>query len=267
MIPAMNFLKYRKKPTIRNHIDMFYPISIKTIFPAIITVLIVLNPSSGLSLGYDVKKDFEFYEQRYGINKGLLEKKLLELGAIVKEKELKGKSIPCSGQIFLESVWLYNYTANLEEIEKHLEYLEISLSFRQSQDYANEQSEETGSWGQCYREWFMRTNDSVDYVEDIFDAGKRPAYALRFLDRINSPTSLLLYLNSLLVSDIMATGINNRKQLNDSSSALYKFWTGLIFIMQATSEPHFQNFNISLHCNSLSTNIRNHNSSHNNDQS
>jgi hypothetical protein len=125
----------------------------------------------------------------------------------------------CSTQILGEARDLMNYTNNAAAVRARLDDLRASLQ-QPNQDYAYEQSAEDGTWGGCYKAWYLRLDASVDPMKELVEAGRRPAHPLRFFEPVNTPGKMRHYLESLLISDVKATGIDNRKELNYAITSL-----------------------------------------------
>jgi hypothetical protein len=79
-----------------------------------------------------------------------------------------------------------------------------------------------GSWGRCYTEWFFKLDASYEQLTALARTGQVPTIPTRFLDRINSPAALLAHLEILLVSDLAATGVDRRRELNETVSDLLR---------------------------------------------
>ena len=125
----------------------------------------------------------------------------------------------CSTQILGEARDLMNYTNNAAAVRARLDDLRATLD-HPNQDYAYEQSAEDGSWGGCYKAWYLRLDASVDPMKELVEAGRRPSHPLRFFAPVNTPEKMRGYLDSLLISDVRATGIDNRKELNYAITSL-----------------------------------------------
>lgn len=125
----------------------------------------------------------------------------------------------CSTQILGEARDLMNYTNNAAAVRARLDDLRASLD-QPNQDYAYEQSAEDGTWGGCYKAWYLRLDASVDPMKELVEAGKRPIYPLRFFEPVSTPEKLRHYLESLLISDVKATGVDNRKEFNYAITSL-----------------------------------------------
>lgn len=125
----------------------------------------------------------------------------------------------CSTQILGEARDLMNYTNNAAAVRARLDDLRASL-LQPNQDYAYEQASEDGTWGGCYNAWYLRLDASVDPMKELVEAGRRPAHPLRFFEPVNTPEKMRHYLESLLISDVKATGVDNRKELNYAITSL-----------------------------------------------
>ena len=143
---------------------------------------------------------------------------LIRFGKQIRQRDLDGNEAFCSKQILREAHWLVNYTPYADRIERRLNDLRDSLE-QVDQTFASKQTPEDGSWGACYEEWYLRLSASVDPLKEVNLRGRRPQYALRFLERIDTPEELAAILEGMLVSSV-AEGLNHRKELNLVSSAL-----------------------------------------------
>jgi hypothetical protein len=132
----------------------------------------------------------------------------------------------CSAQILNETDWILDSTSDFARADKNLWLLDLSLG-AVDQDFALQQLETDGSWGVCYDEWFKKLDPMISALNRFSEANIPPKYAyLAFLKQISKPELLMGYLDSILISDIAATGINFRDELNASTSlvaeVLYK---------------------------------------------
>lgn len=184
-------------------------------FIILLLFIAVLAPSYGYSVGEESTAHDSNHEK-------LLNKYRSELDTIqgiINKSESSGHQLYCSRQIFIETQWLLNYALDIEKGKNRIDDLKKNLKLK-DQRFASEQDSTDGSWGKCYKEWFFKLDASVDPIMDLAEEGKDPKYSTKFLDRINSPKKLLTYLNSILVSDIRATGRDNRKELNYAATGL-----------------------------------------------
>lgn len=137
----------------------------------------------------------------------------------VMEMHRTGREPICSTQILGEARDLMNYTNNAAAVRARLDDLRASLD-QPNQDDAYHQSPEDGTWGGCYKAWYLRLDASVDPMKELVEAGRRPAHPLRFFDPVNTPEKMRRYLESLLISDVKTTGVDNRKELNYAITSL-----------------------------------------------
>ena len=80
--------------------------------------------------------------------------------------------------------------------------------------------DEHGSFGAGTEVWFLKLDASVDRMLAADCAGDdQPP---RFLDRVNDPGGLELYLDSLIVSRLAEDGIDHRKELNFATADLVR---------------------------------------------
>src|SRR3546814_17524755 len=90
------------------------------------------------------------------------------------------------------------------------------------QGFAREQSAQDGSWGPCYEEWFLKLDAAITALNDLADRGESPPYPLSFLSRIRDPQYLRNYLDDLLISDVVRTGIDQRDELAAVTAELHQ---------------------------------------------
>jgi hypothetical protein len=72
----------------------------------------------------------------------------------------------------------------------------------------------------------LKLDSTIEEVEDRAERGEKLKYPLKLLDRINSPEKLKAYLDSLLISDVAKTGIDNRFELNIAITSIERFIVG-----------------------------------------
>jgi hypothetical protein len=150
---------------------------------------------------------------------GRFRDEILDLRRQVMDMHRTGHEPICSTQILGEARDLMNYTNNAAAVRARLDDLRATLR-QPNQDYAYEQSADDGSWGGCYKAWYLRLDASIDPLKELVEAGRRPQHPLRFFAPVNTPDKLRDYLESLLISDVKATGIDNRKELNYAITSL-----------------------------------------------
>lgn len=152
----------------------------------------------------------------------LFEPELQPLLDTIVKRQLKGKNVAYSMQIFREIRWWLNFTSDTNTTRARIAHLKKSLEGGRSQRFAEEQLPD-GSWGPGYTVWFMRLYGTV---EGALSIGKKPKYPLSFLDRINSPEKLTNYLHSVVVSDFLKTGVLNRMEADEAASILGRLILG-----------------------------------------
>jgi len=176
--------------------------------------------------GYDPTEDFIAFDREYRAKHARYAQELRKLQLELARQSAKGRATPCSRQIFLEARWLVFYSAHWDRIEKRLADLRAMLQQPRDPPDAREQVPEDGSFDHCSGAWFLKLDSTIEEVEDLQERGTAPMYALKILDRINSPEKLRGYLDSLLISDVRKTGIDSRFELNIAITAIERFIVG-----------------------------------------
>jgi hypothetical protein len=175
--------------------------------------------------GYDTAPDFIEYEPRYRELRRKYSAELEELQLELARQARAGRAAPCSRQIFLEARWLTYYSAHFDRIQRRLDDLREMLGRPADPDDSREQVASDGSYDHCSDDWFLKLDATVEELEDRASRGEKPKHPLRLLDRISNPDKLRQYLDSLLISDIRKTGIDNRYELNIGISAIIRLVT------------------------------------------
>lgn len=134
------------------------------------------------------------------------------------EAEAAGRDMSCPRQALTEVRWRLNATGDVGAARAVLARLE-ELAGQPNPPSARRQAED-GSYGACVGPWFFRVDFSSAYLLDPRGwRGERPP---RFLDQINNPEALALYLERILVSNIIVEGVDHRKELNEATSTLVR---------------------------------------------
>jgi hypothetical protein len=175
--------------------------------------------------GYDTGPDFIEYDPGYRELRRKYSAELGELQLELARQTRAGRATPCSRQIFLEARWLTYYSAHFDRIRRRLDDLRAMLSQPADPEDAREQFAADGSYDHCSDDWFLKLDATVEELEDRASRGEKPKHPLRLLDRINTPDKLRQHLDSLLISDIRKTGIDNRYELNIGISAIIRLVT------------------------------------------
>ncbi|MHA3774906.1 hypothetical protein ACXR0O_25585 [Verrucomicrobiota bacterium sgz303538] len=173
--------------------------------------------------GYDPTPDFDAFDPEYRQKHHRYVEELEALQRELAQQGSQGRATPCSRQIFLEARWLTFYSAHWDRIERRLHDLREMLKQPADPSDAREQVEADGSYDHCSEAWFLKLDSTIEEVED---RGERGRFPLKILDRINSPEKLTAYLDSLLISDVRKTGIDNRFELNIAITAIERFIVG-----------------------------------------
>jgi hypothetical protein len=176
--------------------------------------------------GYDTGPEFVEYEPRYWELRRKFSADLEELQLELAKQTRAGRATPCSRQIFLEVRWLTHYSAHFDRIERRMNDLRGMLARPADPEDAREQVAADGSYDHCSEAWFLKLDATVEELEDRAARGESPQYPLRLLDRIGTPEKLRDYLDSLLISEIRKTGVDNRYELNIGISAIIRLVTG-----------------------------------------
>ncbi|MFO1090335.1 MAG: hypothetical protein U1E46_12240 [Hyphomicrobiales bacterium] len=146
---------------------------------------------------------------------------------LARVESLARDDVACSRQIYLEAKWYATYTADWPAVAQRL------FAFRQSlgdphQSYADEQQPD-GTWGACFTVPFQKLEATVEGLEAMEAQNAPLDHPLPIPDVFRSTTNLRTYLESLVVSDIPKTGVDQRAQLNSVITSLgrptfKKYW-------------------------------------------
>jgi hypothetical protein len=133
-------------------------------------------------------------------------------------EEARGCDTSCLRLVLRELRWRLEYTADPSGIRAALERLR-NLAAPNTTARAAPQVRD-GGYAACTDVWFLKVDSWVDHLlaSDFDDRSEPP----RFLDRINDPTRLQDYLDSLLVSRLVEDGIDRRKELNFATANLVR---------------------------------------------
>jgi hypothetical protein len=179
---------------------------------AILLCMLSLCASAGATEDFNdlIQRQFEIYDPDYQRHHEHYGERLETISRTIAAAAANGRTLECSQQMFLEAKWLYGYTANWDRLEDKLKRIEQSLDDYE-QSFATGQSPVDGMWGICYEEWFMRLGATINGLESLAARNEYPRYDIRLA--ADSPGKLLTRLQSLLISDIAHTGVDNRGEL------------------------------------------------------
>jgi hypothetical protein len=146
---------------------------------------------------------------------------IAEADAVLLAAERQGRGDGCARQTLVELRWRVNSTVDVAAARDNLERLEAALrelASPQGHDSNILPQDTEGSYGACDREWFWKLDDSSDALLD--NSGWHGAIPPRLLERVNTPASLIAYLDSIVTSDPAREGVDRRKELNMATSVL-----------------------------------------------
>src|SRR5215472_11158605 len=150
--------------------------------------------------------------------RGAIQDEIQEIAAKLDREESVGGDMSRSRQILRELRWRLEYTAHTPAAHQALDRLRATTAL--PFPGATHVPDADGSYESSTNAWFLRLDASVDHMlaPDFDDRGRPP----RFLDRINDPARLQIYLESLLVSRPTEDGIDRRKELNFATANLVR---------------------------------------------
>ena len=137
----------------------------------------------------------------------------------VERREQRGEKAVCAHQILNEVEWLIAYTTDFPRIAARLDAAREALA---APDPGDAPDAADGALGQCATEWFFKLDFSYDHFAEAGTSGRPAEVAPHFLDRINSPEALSAHLLGLQISDIAATGIDHRRELNETTADIMR---------------------------------------------
>ena len=177
-------------------------------------------PLADLEAGRRLERDFIAYQPHYKEMRSARVSLTRSLAAQVFAQEAAGKNTACSHQILFELETLLVSSADFAFIDQRLHDLQISLDNPAQQRQALERDPQDGSWGACYRAWFLKVYASYDQLEKNAVDSDRKIPLPRFLEQLSTPALLTSYLRSIAVSDVPATGIDHEREFNEMLSTL-----------------------------------------------
>ena len=172
--------------------------------------------------GYNPRPDFLAFDPHYREVHDRFSKELDALQADMIRQQRAGRKTFCTRQIFLECRWLVYYTDDQPRTRQRLDELCKVLALK-SDPHDREQDPSDGSFAPCCNAWWLRMDMTCDELITMSFRWQEPKYPVRLLDKINSPQKLRAYLDSVLISDIRKTGMNNAMELNMGAADLQRF--------------------------------------------
>ncbi len=187
-------------------------------------MLVAQAPTSDTEARANQKREFVAYlmhmtpqdRERYSQQRA----RIPALKSRMTARERAGNHSLCSHEILAEMSWLVGSVPDLNRIEKRLDDLERVLDHPEEEAKAEQQDPSDGGWGSCHDEWFFKVNATFDHLINSANATEKLRYKLQLFDRVNSPEKLQEYFTGLAVTDLPRTGVDHRKELNESLSNL-----------------------------------------------
>lgn len=161
------------------------------------------------------KQDFLKYDPNYAQE---LAERIARFTPLLKQviaREMAGQNTELSHQILIEVIWRISATADFMQMDNRLDALEDALNHPEREPSAEDEDPQDGSWGLGCTQWFMKLRASWPRL-------KQAKFETHFIDRINSPEKLKAYFDSISISDIARTGIDNDEEFNESLSDLMR---------------------------------------------
>ena len=187
--------------------------------PAGVSFAVLPDPKEGTFLrGSEIRaiilKDFIRFDPQYAAHRQRFGNRLDHLAKRLAAVQTEGNEMECSNQIYLEAKWFYHYTAYWDRLEKRLDDLANSLE-QPDQVFATRQSAETGLWGLCFEQSFMKLEATLIALIELEMVGEAPKFAINLPPPFDTPLAAFEHFRGLLVSDIARTGVDHRGELGN----------------------------------------------------
>jgi hypothetical protein len=187
--------------------------------PAGVSFADLPDPNEGTFLpGSEIRavilKDFIRFDPQYVAHRQRFGDRLDRLAKRLAALQADGNEMECSNQIYLEAKWLYHYTASWDRLERRLDDFVKSLE-QPDQVFATRQSAETGLWGICYEQSFMKLEATAIALIELEMMGETPQFAVNLPPPFDTPLVAFEHFRDLLVSDIARTGVDHRGELGN----------------------------------------------------
>ena len=167
-------------------------------------------------LEHNARKEQEFiaFDPQYKQDKSNRIARVRALYGKVREREAAGQPTSCSHQILWELKALITQTADFKLLDQRIADLESSLAHPEQEADADKPNPQDGSWGKCFAQWYCKLDASCEELGREANKHRALEFEPHFLDRVNSPEKLTAYLESVSVSDIPHTGVDNLLEFN-----------------------------------------------------
>jgi hypothetical protein len=169
---------------------------------------------SGREIQALILQDFIRFDPNYLEHRQRFGRWLDSLGWRLATLQAAGRQLECSNEIYLEAKWLHRYTADWQRLKERLQELEKSLG-RADQQFALQQSPDTGLWGACYQQPFFKLEATFLALIQMQELGKVPQIPVHLPPPFDSWPTSIQHFYGLLVSDVAHTGVDNRGELGN----------------------------------------------------
>lgn len=166
-----------------------------------------------------IEAKFAGFDPDYRAERSVRRARFDALGARLFAREVAGEDLSCSRQLFVEAKWLLGYTAWWERLDRTLDALDASFALP-DQAFAREALPLDGLFGLCNRERFIRIEATLEAYFVLADKGELPRFRRAPLDWARSPAAFTAHLHERLVSDIRATGEDQRSRIGGLAGIL-----------------------------------------------
>jgi hypothetical protein len=185
--------------------------------PAGVSFAKLPDPNEGTFLrGSEIRavilKDFIRFDPQYVAHRQRFGDRLDRLAKRLAALQADGNEMACSNQIYLEAKWFYHYTAFWDRLERRLDDFAKSLE-QPDQVFATRQSAETGLWGICYEQSFIKLEATAIALIELEMMGEAPQFAVNLPPPFDTPLAAFEHFRGLLVSDVARTGMDHRGEL------------------------------------------------------
>lgn len=159
-----------------------------------------------------ITRDFTRYDSAYQDKAQRYTDHLGTMAGILGRLSEYSRTMLASQQLYIYAKWLARYTAYWPRLDDLVARLERSFA-DVDQSYIARQSAVDGSWGWQYTEFHHKFDATIVRLHELAAEKRAPRYPLHFLEPVSTIPKMRAYLENLLVSDIAATGRNQRDEL------------------------------------------------------
>ena len=185
--------------------------------------------------GCVIERDFTRYDRAYHDKVQRYNDHLGVMAAILRRFSEYSRTMLASQQLYIYAKWLARYTAYWPRLDDLVEKLESSFD-ETDQSYVARQSEIDGSWGWQYTEFHHKFDATIVRLHELASEKRAPRYPLHFLEPVSTIPKMRTYLESLLISDVAATGRNQRDELGSVLCCLAQLCFCLLYTSDAADE-------------------------------